>query len=149
MRSVRVYKTAGAVLLAAGLLVSACGSDGGTTATTATTTTTPTVCADVATLKTDIASLASIDVVSKGTDALKASLATIQADFDQIRTTASADAKAEVDALNTAMDDLKSSVDKLGSGTLTLASAKDAISAAVATASAGTALVTKIQSSCP
>ncbi len=143
----RVNKTLGMILLAAGLLASACSSD---SATPATTTLTPqqVLCADVATLKTDIASTASIDVISQGTDALKASLATIQADFDTLKTSASEVAKPEVDAFDTALKDLKSSIDNLGSGSLTLASAKDVVTAVVATASAGTALVTNIQSAC-
>ena len=143
VKSSRVNKTLAAILLAAGVFASACSSDSATPATTA-----PTTCDDVATLKTDIASLASIDVVSQGTDAVKASVATIQADFDNLKTSASADAKAEVDAFDTALTGLKSSIDDLGSAPLTLESAKDVITSAVSTASAGAALVTKLQTAC-
>jgi hypothetical protein len=139
----RVSKALAAIVLAAGLLVSACSSDSATPATTV-----PTTCDDVAALKTDIASLASIDVVSKGTDGVKASVATIQADFDALKTSASTDAKPEVDAFNTALDGLKSSIDALGSAPLTLASAKDVITSAVSTASAGAALVATLQTAC-
>ncbi len=106
------------------------------------------MCADVAQLKTDLAAVASLNVVSQGTAAVKASIATVQTDFDNLKTSASADAKAEVDAFNTAMTNLKTSIDNLGSGSLTLASAKDVISGVVSTATSGTALVTKIQGSC-
>ena len=137
----------GVILLAAGLLASACSSD---SATPATTTLSPqqVLCADVSQLKTDLAAVASMNVVSQGMEAVKASIATVQTDFDNLKTSASADAKAEVDAFNTAMTNLKSSIDDLGSGSLTLASAKDVISGVVTTASTGTALVTKVQGAC-
>jgi len=126
-----------------------CSSDGSSTAasSTAATSTTPAVCASADTLRSSLSSLADVQVVQEGTDALKTAWTKVQDDWSQFADDArsrysgqvddvQADATAAGDAVDAALSDASAQ---------TLAAAGTAVAAFVQNAGA---LVDKVNSTC-
>ncbi|HUW01690.1 MAG TPA: hypothetical protein VMW08_05020 [Acidimicrobiales bacterium] len=104
LRPVAVF--AGA-LMTLGVLT-ACGSDdSGTTPEDA-------FCEAGDSLKTDVGSLADLDLVADGTNGLEDQLTAIKSDIDDLRSSGQEVAAPEIDALDSALDELKSTAETLG-----------------------------------
>ena len=131
------------------VVLTGCSSDGSSTAASSTTatSTTPAVCASAEKLRTSLSSLADVQVVQEGTDALRTQWTQVQDDWSQFADDArsqhsgqvddvQADASAAGDAVDTALSDASAQ---------TLAAAGTAITTFVRNAGA---LVDEVRSTC-
>jgi len=132
--------------LPAVLLMGCSKSDSASTTTT--TSADQAYCDDVATLKTDLDSLASLDVISQGTDALKQQVTKVEDSLTALKSSAKGSAATQIDEFDSSLTDLKSSIDKLGSGDLTLANAGEALTAVSTTVTSGQAVYTQLNTAC-
>jgi len=114
-----------------------CSSDGSSTAasSTAATSTTPAVCASADTLRTSLSSLADVEVVQEGTDALRTTWTQVQDDWSQFADDARSQHSGQVDDVQ---------ADAAAAGDAVDAALSDA--SAQTLAAAGTAITTFVQS---
>jgi hypothetical protein len=132
--------------LPAVLLMGCSKSDSASTTTT--TSADQAYCDDVASLKTDLGALASLDVISQGTEALKQQVTKVEDDLTALKSSAKGSAATQIDEFDSSLTDLKSSIDKLGSGDLTLANAGETLTAVSTTVTSGQAVYTQLSTAC-
>lgn len=133
----RVLVTSVAVCLSLG--VAACGSDEPTAE--------EKFCEAGDSLQTDINALATLDVISEGTDGLEERFSTIKADLDQLNESGSDVASDEISALETAVDDFGDAVDDLGDD-ISVEGAKTAGTALTGIVAAANGVFDKLSSTC-
>lgn len=127
--------------------LAACGDDADSSGTTTTTSAEQAYCADLDQLKSDVASITDMDVVADGTDAVTAQFDTLKDDLSALKSSAGDAASSEISTMETALDDLQSALGAV-SGDLTLANASDVLTAVQSVGTAGTAVVTTLESAC-
>lgn len=127
--------------------LAACGDDSESAGTTTTTSAEQAYCADLDQLKRDVASITDMDVVADGTDAVTAQFDALKDDLSALKSSAGDAASSEITTMETALDDLQSALSAVA-GDLTLANASDVVSAVQSVATAGTAVVTTLESAC-
>jgi hypothetical protein len=143
--------------LATLLALSACGDDddGGqaanstTTAEATTTSTGEALCATIDDAEQDIRTLADIDVLAEGTDAVEATLTTIREDLADIRDLAPDTAPEESEAFDSALASLGDAITAVADGSLTAESAQDVVAAGASTVEAGQAYLGALDDACP
>ena len=127
--------------------LAACGDDSDSSGTTTTSSAEQAYCADGDQLKSDVASITDMDIVADGTDAVTAQIDTLKDDLSALKSSAGDVASSEITTFETALDDLQSALSTV-SGDLTLANASDVLSAVQSVGTAGTAVVTTLESAC-
>ena len=147
MRRAAASVVAGVGCLAVAL--SACSSDGSSSAapSTASTSTTPAVCASADAFRSSLSSLADVQVVQQGTDSVKAAWSRVQDDWGQFADDARAKYSGDVDGVQADADAAGSAIDAAVSdpSAQTLAAAGTAVTAFVQKAGA---LVDEVRSTC-
>jgi hypothetical protein len=141
------------VLAVALLALGACGDDDDdqtapTSAETESTTGGDELCAALDDLEQDIDTLADIDVVAEGTDAVRASVTAIGDDLSEIREVAPDAAPEEAEEFESALASLDDAVAALGDGSLTAESARDVIIAVTSTVQTGQRYVGALDDAC-
>ncbi|MEM8621648.1 MAG: hypothetical protein AAGF73_18220 [Actinomycetota bacterium] len=111
--------------------VSACGDDGPSAQ--------EQYCTAGQGLRSSVENLVSLDVISSGTDGLRASIDAIGEDLDTLRATAGDAAQSEIDALSVAFDEFQSAVSDLGDD-LSVANASGVVESAQAVGTAAQAV---------
>jgi hypothetical protein len=140
--------------LAAGVLLVGCGdsSDSSTTASSsspaATTPPAPDGCADLADLQASAQTLAGIEPLQDGTNALEAALADTKAALDTVLASVSAELQPAVEQVGTAFDAVQTATDGLTADTLT-EQAPGIVAALQGLNTALTALAATVSQECP
>jgi hypothetical protein len=147
MRTAAAAVVAGLGSLA--VVLSACSSDGTSTAasSTAAASTAPAVCASADALRSSLSSLTDVQVVQEGTDSLQAAWTQVQDDWTRFADDARSDWSDDVDGVQADADTARDAVDAAVSSpsAQTLAAAGTAITAFVQNAGA---LVDEVRSTC-
>ena len=104
--------------------------------------------ADVDELKTDLAALTDLDVVSQGTEAITMQISEIEDDIDALKVSAKDVAGPELDAFETSIEQVKSSIDEVAGGDLSLSSAAAVVADIGASGASGKALVSELETAC-
>lgn len=141
-RSIRTITSARALAVgvAAFLLlgVTACGSDEASE---------DAFCDAGASLQTNVAGLADLDVISEGTDGLKERFSTIEADVDELAETGRDVASEEISALESALDELGTALGALGDD-ISVDGAQAVGAALTGVVTASTSVFDKLSSTC-
>jgi hypothetical protein len=116
--------------------------------TSATTANAAAVCADYDALKTSLANLATLNVVSAGRDGLQAALSDVASKLATLKSSSQQQFAPQIDQLQNAIDQLKNTVSNLSSGNLA-GSAKTIATQIAAVVTAGRNLGSAVSSTCP
>jgi len=99
-------------------------------------------------LRTDVTSLASLDIIAGGTDALNESVDLVEADLVALRESGSDVAGEQIDALQSSFDELDSVVDDMVDG-ISVENATGIVTAVTNVGSAATAVYDVLATTCP
>jgi len=114
MRPTAVPLTLALALSVASL--AACGDDSDSSGTTTTTSAEQAYCADADQLKSDVASIKDMDVVSDGTDAVTAEIDTLKGDLSSLKSSAGDLASSEITTFETSLDAFLRAVEERPTG---------------------------------
>ncbi len=105
-------------------------------------------CATGDDLRTDVAALRDINIITEGTDSLGTALAAIRSDLDALKESGSTVAADEIAALDTAVVGLSASFETLGAN-ISVAAARDVGTAVKGVVDSAGALLDKLNTTCP
>lgn len=104
-------------------------------------------CAAGEDLRSELSSLASLDVVQSGTDGITASIDAIKGDLSDMRESGSEVASSEIETLQSSVDELSSSVDALG-GDISVSNATAVVTAVAAVGTSARGVLDALSSTC-